>query len=172
MGGYAGQKKGKIWNRFPNTKFMTVKTDQGGIIMKENQKSNKKVIIGLVALAAVIAVLAVVYNVFRAKPVEGSKAITMEVVNKEKESKVYEVKTDAEYLKQAMEEAQGLTFEGEESQYGMTIMSVNGETADYNTDGAYWSFYVNGEYCNYGVDSQPVMDGDKFLIQYEVYAEE
>lgn len=140
--------------------------------MKENQKSTKKVIIAIVALAAVIAILAVVYNVFREKPVQGSKAVTIEVVNKEKESVVYNVKTDAEYLRQAMEEAEGLTFEGEDSEYGLTVITVNGETADYNTDGAYWSFYVNDQYCNYGVDSQPVLDGDKFRIQYEVYTAE
>ena len=54
----------------------------------------------------------------------------------------------------------------------MTIKSVNGEVADYDKDASYWSFYVNGEYCNYGVDSQPVKDGDAFLIQYETYTEQ
>jgi hypothetical protein len=33
-------------------------------------------------------------------------------------------------------------------------------------DGAYWSFNVNGEYCNYGVSEQPVEDGDAFEIVY------
>ena len=36
----------------------------------------------------------------------------------------------------------------------------------------YWSFYVNDEYCNYGIDSQPVHDGDKFRIEYTVSATE
>ncbi len=130
------------------------------------QKSNKKVIIGIIALVAVIAALAAVYFVFRAKPVEGSKAITIEVVNKEKETKSYDVKTDAEFLRQAMEETKDLTFSGTESEFGMMVETVNGETADYNVDGAYWAFYVNGEYCNYGIDTQPVVDGDKFTIEY------
>ncbi len=130
------------------------------------QKSNKKVIIGIIALVAVIAALAAVYFVFRAKPVEGSKAITIEVVNKEKATKSYDVKTDAEFLRQAMEETKDLTFSGTESEFGMMVETVNGETADYNVDGAYWAFYVNGEYCNYGIDTQPVVDGDKFTIEY------
>lgn len=130
------------------------------------QKSNKKVIIGIIALVAVIAALVAVYFVFRAKPVEGSKAITIEVVNKEKETKSYDVKTDAEFLRQAMEETKDLTFSGTESEFGMMVETVNGETADYNVDGAYWAFYVNGEYCNYGIDTQPVVDGDKFTIEY------
>ena len=32
---------------------------------------------------------------------------------------------------------------------------------------AYWGFYINGEYCSYGIDSQPVSDGDIFEIVYE-----
>ena len=47
------------------------------------------------------------------------------------------------------------------------ISTINGEVADYNINGAYWSFYVNGEYCNYGIDTQPVADGDAFVIAYE-----
>ena len=99
---------------------------------------------------------------------EGSKSITIEVVDKEGESKAYELKTDAEYLRQAMEEAEGLTFSGAESDYGMMVDTVNDLTADYPTDGAYWSFYVNGEYCNYGIDTQPVADGDAFSIVYTI----
>ena len=71
-----------------------------------------------------------------------------------------------------MEEAEGLEFEGYDSEYGFTTTSVNGEVADFNVDASYWSFYVNGEYCNYGISSQPVEDGDAFQIVYEVYAAE
>lgn len=138
--------------------------------MKEN-RSNKKIIIGVVALVAVIALFLVAYNVFREKPVEGSKSITIEVVNQAEESVIYEVRTDAEYLRQAMEEAEGLTFSGQESEFGLTIDTVNGEVADYNVDGAYWAYYVNGKYCNKGVDSQPVLDGDAFEITYTVFVE-
>ena len=140
--------------------------------MTENKKTNKKVIIGVVALVAVIAVLAVVYSAFRAKPVEGSKEITIEVIDNEQETTAYELRTDAEYLRQAMEEAEGLTFSGTESEFGLMIDTVNGVYADYNADGAYWSIYVNGEYGQYGIDSQPVLDGDTFTIQYEVYMAE
>lgn len=135
--------------------------------MNEKQKNSKlKVGIGIGCLVALFAVLAVVYSVFGAKPVAGSKNITIEVVNKAAESKVYEVSTDAEYLKQAMEEAEGLTFEGTEGEFGIMISTVNGETADYSVDGSYWSFYVNDGYCNYGIDTQPVLDGDAFKIVY------
>lgn len=134
--------------------------------MENAKKSNKKVVIGIIALVVLIAALAGVYFAFSAKPVEGSKAITIEVVNGAQESTVYDVQTDAEYLRQAMEEADGLTFSGTESEFGLMVDTVNGERADYTLDGAYWSFSVNGEYCNYGIDSQPVLDGDAFAITY------
>lgn len=131
-------------------------------------------VIGVLILAVIVALMALAYNAFREKPVQGNKEITIEVVSKAKESTVYELKTDAQFLRQAMEEAkeQGLTFEGEETQYGLTISTVNGEKADFNTSSSYWSFYVNNEYCNYGVDSQPVEDGDAFRIEYTVYVAE
>lgn len=139
---------------------------------QEKKQSNKKVIIGVAALIAVAAVLAVVFFVFREKPVQGHKSITIEVIDNTRNSTLYEVHTDAEYLRQAMEEAKGLEFSGTESEYGLMVETVNGVTPDYSVDGAYWSFYVNGDYCNYGVDSQPVEDGDAFVIKYEVYSAE
>ena len=139
--------------------------------METNQKkiSKKVVVIAAAVLVAVIALMAVLFNVFKEKPVQGSKAITIEVVSKEAVSTMYELKTDAEFLRQAMEETEGLEFSGTESEYGLMVETVNGELADYNVDASYWAFYVNGEYCNYGVDTQPVEDGDAFSIVYTVY---
>lgn len=94
------------------------------------------------------------------------KNITIEVIDSKEESTIYEVSTDAQYLRQAMEDAQGLEFSGTEGQYGMMIEVVNGEQAIYDQDGAYWSFYVNDEYCMNGVDAQEVNDQDAFKIVY------
>lgn len=126
---------------------------------------NKK-IWGAGLLVVLIAAFAIVYGVFREKPVEGSKEITIEVVNQAEESEVYELKTDVEFLRQAMEEAEGLEFSGQESEYGMMVEVVNGESAVYDKDRAFWSFMVNGELCNNGIDTQPVEDGDEFQIVY------
>ena len=129
---------------------------------------NKKKLLGLGALIILIAVFAIIYGRFSEKPVEGSKAVTIEVINSKEESTVYEVQTDAEYLQQAMDEAEGLEYSGTEGDFGLMIDTVNGETAVYETDAAYWGFFVNGEYCNYGISEQPVEDGDAFQIVYTV----
>lgn len=129
-------------------------------------KKTVKIVLGVTGVVVLIAALVAVWMIFGAKPVEGAKEISIEVINSAGESTLYELNTDAEYLRQAMDEAEGLTYGGTEGDYGIMISTVNGEVADYNVNGAYWSFYVNGEYCNYGIETQPVMDGDVFVIEY------
>ena len=123
-------------------------------------------VLAAAAFALLVAALAFVYATFSEKAVSGSKAVTLEVISSAAEKTVYTLQTDAEYLCQAMEEAEGLTFAAEEGPYGLAVSSVNGEIADYNVNGAYWGFSVNGEYCNYGISQQPVHDGDVFTIAY------
>lgn len=138
---------------------------------KKEMSSKTKKILGIVAGALAIVLLigglVAAYLIFGAKPQAGAKEITIEVINSANESMVYELKTDAEFLRQAMDEAEGLTYDGTEDQYGIMISTINGEVADYNVNGAYWGFYVNDTYCNYGIDTQPVADGDAFIIKYE-----
>ena len=129
-------------------------------------KSKKILAVALVAVLVVAMALA--YNAYSEKTTEGMKHVTIEVVMADETSTVYEVSTDGEYLIDAMNEADGLTFEGEEGIYGLSISTVNGVRADYTLDGAYWAFYVGGEYCNYGVSEQPIEDGDSFSIVYTV----
>lgn len=130
--------------------------------MTENKKTNKKVIVGLAALAVLIAVFAGIFFLLREKPVTGSKNVVIEVMGKTQEKVNYTVKTEAEFLRQAMDEAEGLSY-GDTDGF---INTINGETADYSVDGSYWAIYVNGEYGMYGINEQPVMDGDIFLFQY------
>lgn len=132
----------------------------------ETKKSNKKILIGAAVLVVLLAAFLVIFNVFREKPVKGSKAVTLEVLNQENQTSEYQVQTDAEFLHQAMEEAEGFTFDGEMGDYGFTLYTINGETHNWNVDGSYWSVYVNGEYGQYGIDSQPVKDGDIFRFEY------
>jgi len=134
----------------------------------KNNKKTLKIALGVGALVVLVAVFALVYGKFSAKPVAGEKAITIEVIDNNAASTVYELNTDAEFLRQALEEAkaQGLTVGGTESEDGLMVDTVNGIRADYTLDGAYWSFNLNGTYCNYGIDDQPVTDGDAFSIVY------
>ncbi len=127
---------------------------------------NKKKVIGIVVFILLVGLLAAAYFIFGPSAIAGDKSITIEVVNSKAETTSYNVNTDAEFLRQAMEEADGLEFSGDEGEYGIMLSSVNGETADFEKDGAYWSIMVNGEYGNYGIDQQPIVDGDVYQIVY------
>ena len=134
--------------------------------MKKKSRSRLSKVLAASAFVLLIAVMALVYARFGAKPVSGLKAVMLEVVSSEGKTTAYVLRTDAEYLLGAMEDAEGLEFSGYEGPYGMVITEVNGETADFSVDSAYWGFSVTGEYCNYGVSEQPVNDGDVFTIAY------
>ncbi len=127
---------------------------------------NKKIIAGVIAAVAAVAVLVFAYTTFAPKAKEGAKNVTIEVVTQAGESTVYDVNTDAEFLAQAFEDAEGLEVTGEDGPYGMTIVAVNGEEAKWDTNGAYWAIMVNGEYGMYGASEQVVADGDAFQLVY------
>ena len=129
-------------------------------------KKGTKIALGVLCVVLVVALLAGVYVLFGPKGIAGTKNITITVVASDGAKTEYKVKTDAEFLKEAMDGAEGLSYGGTESEFGMMVDTVNGERADYMLDGAYWAFYVNGEYCSYGIETQPVTDGDAFSIEY------
>ncbi len=129
-------------------------------------KSNKKVLLGILGVVALVLVFAGVYFAFKPDTQQGGKNIKIEVVNSLEETVAYDVKTDAEFLSDAFKDAQGLEIEGEEGAYGLMILAVNGEKAVFEENGAYWSIMVNGEYGMYGADQQPVADGDEYQLVY------
>lgn len=134
-------------------------------------KNNKKIIIGAIILVALIAVFAGVYKFTKPATKAGSKDIVIEVKGSDEQTTQYELSTDAEYLIQAMDELvannSGFSYSGTNGEYGMMVEYVNGEKAIYAEDNAYWSLYVNGEYGQYGADSQPVTSGDTYTWAYE-----
>ena len=132
----------------------------------ENKQNKKGIIAGIVILVVLVAAFLIAWSALKPQTNTGAKTVTINVINSEGETKEYVVKTDAEYLRQVMDEAKGLTYEGVEDATSFMVMTVNGETADWSVDQSYWGFYLNGEYCNYGINEQPVADGDVFTIEY------
>ncbi len=126
---------------------------------------NKKTLL-LVICAVVIVVAAAVLIFGGSGTSKDRKTVTLEVVDDKGNSVTYEVTTKAEYLQGAMDEADGLTYEAIDSQYGLLVQSVNGIRAVYEENSAYWGFYINGEYCVLGISEQPIADGDVFKIEY------
>ena len=96
---------------------------------------------------------------------EGSTKFTFEVVDGEGNQTNFVINTDKETVGEALLDQELIA--GEDSDYGLYVKTVNGITADYDTDGSYWAFYVNGEYASSGVDSTPVADGDTYSFKVE-----
>lgn len=96
---------------------------------------------------------------------EGSTEFIFTVADKDGKETVFEIHTDKQIVGDALSEL-GL-IEGEESEYGLYVKTVNGITADYDKDGVYWAFYINGEYAPTGVDSTAITEGDSYSFQVE-----
>lgn len=125
---------------------------------------NKKLVTALIALVACIAMMMGVWMTNRPETTAGSKAYTVTVVHSDGSEKVFEYTTDAEYLGDALL-AEGL-IAGEEGPYGLTLITVDGENAVWETHNAYWALFIGEEYATTGVSDTPVNDGDSFTLAY------
>ncbi len=130
-------------------------------------KKQTKLIAAAVALVVVIAIFIGVYNVTRPATSEGGKTITVYVVHSDESSVTFTYTTDEEYLGAVLVN-EGLV-EGEDSDYGLYITTVDGETADYSVDCSYWALYEGDEYAMQGADSTTISDGDEFSLIYTIY---
>lgn len=103
----------------------------------------------------------ILYVKFKPETTKGSKEITVEVVNADGESEVFEYQTDAEYLGEVFEENN--LVEGQKGEYGLFITSVNGINADAGKQ-QWWCITKDGEMVNTSADLTPIQDKDKFEI--------
>ncbi|MBE5935594.1 MAG: DUF4430 domain-containing protein [Lachnospiraceae bacterium] len=94
----------------------------------------------------------------------GKKNITIEVTNSKKEKKQYLVQTTGTTIKDALDNTEGLTIKYIETEDGASIIGVNGEVLD--NQYKFWSFQLNGEFCENPVDRQEIQDGDKITIYF------
>ena len=77
----------------------------------------------------------------------------------------FEFYTDAENIGDALMEYGFIS--GDDDAYGLYVKVVNGVKAEYETDGTYWAFYVNGDLATTGVSSTPVEDEMSYMFQIE-----
>lgn len=128
-------------------------------------KNNKKTLIAVVLAAVLVFGAVLVWTFLRPKATQGAKTITVTVDHLEGEDKTFTLHTDAEYLRGALDEENLIA--GTESEYGLYVLTVDGETADEDQQ-QWWGFTVNGEFGMYGVDEQVVSDGDTFAFTLHV----
>lgn len=85
-------------------------------------------------------------------------SFTFEVYLKDGSLKsTHKITTDKSTVGEALV-SEGL-IEGDEGPFGLYVKRVDGVVADYDVDGTYWAFYVNGQYAISGVDkTKPEQD--------------
>lgn len=96
---------------------------------------------------------------------DGSTSFGFTVTDQDGNSTLFEIHTDKETVGEALLEL-GL-IAGDVNQFGLFVKKVNGITVDYDKDGKYWAFYVDGEYATSGVDSIPVTDNASYAFKVE-----
>lgn len=95
----------------------------------------------------------------------GQTQVSFTVVGLDGKESHFAIYTDKTILSEALME-HGL-IEGEDSQYGLYVKTVNGTTLDYEKDGKYWAFYIDGNYANSGVEKTEISDVAKYYFKAE-----
>lgn len=74
----------------------------------------------------------------------------------------FQIYTDATTVGEALVALELIS--GDEGDYGLYVTTVNGITADWETENAYWAFSIDGEYAQTGVDSTEIVAGSTYEL--------
>ena len=96
---------------------------------------------------------------------EGKTVFSFIATDKDGKSDFFEIHTDEKTVGAALLKV-GL-IEGTDSEFGLYVKKVNGITADYDKDGTYWAFYINGTYASSGVDATEITEGATYEFKVE-----
>lgn len=96
---------------------------------------------------------------------EGETQFSFVVVDADGKETAFDIHTGKETVGEALLELQLIA--GDDSEYGLYVKTVNGITADYDTDGTYWAFYIDDEYASTGVDTTDITPGSTYAFKVE-----
>lgn len=121
----------------------------------------------LVMLIAVTAYLLFSCGKAEKKVETGAEiTITVTVIGKSGNGNEHVFTTTRDNLGDALLDA-GIV-EGTLEQYGLYILSADGEVADYSADQSYWALSKDGEMLMTGASQTPIADGDRFELTYTI----
>lgn len=96
---------------------------------------------------------------------DGDTQFYFVAVDRDEDETVYLVHTDEKTIGEALEDVD--LIETEERDYGMYVAEVDGEEADYVSEGEYWALFVDGEYCSESIDSLKIDEDAVYLMRIE-----
>lgn len=94
---------------------------------------------------------------------EGEVAFNLSVVDKDGEEAFFVVHTDEKTVGDALTKLD--MIRGDMGAFGLYVKTVNGITVDYDKDGKYWAFFVDGEYAASGVENTPIVPGATYSFK-------
>ena len=100
-----------------------------------------------------------------AEEIPAEHHFTLKVVDAEGNEKTFDIVTTETNVGEALLKED--LIEGDSGPYGLYVKQVNGITADYDTDGTYWAFYIDGEMAMTGVDATDITDGAEYMFKVE-----
>ena len=95
----------------------------------------------------------------------GSTEFTLIVTDGEGNEATATIHTDKTIVGEALLELELIA--GEPQDMGLYVKTVNGKTYDYDTDGKYWAFYIDGEYAMTGIDATEIVPGTTYSLKAE-----
>ena len=127
-----------------------------------SKMSKKTKIICAVVLLVVLAVAAFfIWKANAPAAQAGGKTVSVQVLHGDGSEKDFTIKTDAEFLRGALEQEN--LIKGTESDYGLFVTTVDGEEAD-DSKQQWWCVTKGGAQVNTGVDTTPIADGDTYEL--------
>lgn len=96
---------------------------------------------------------------------KGETKFNFTVTDLEGNETAFEINTDKKTVGEALLELRLIA--GDQGDYGLYVKTVNGTTLDYDKDGAYWAFYIDGEYATTGVDATDIVAGTSYAFKAE-----
>lgn len=148
------------------------------------KKSNKTAIVAVAVLLVLVIAAVIVYFTLRPAPRDrhpqsdspaatvtqkdgstspeaGQVTIVVEVKHGDETTREFTISTEALNLRAALEQENLIA--GDESEYGLFVKTVDGETAD-DSQQQWWCFTRGGEMLMTGVDDTEIADGDHYEI--------
>lgn len=127
-------------------------------------KNNKKTIVAVAVL--LVLVIGAIIAFFALRPAQRDRdadliTIGVAVTHGDGTVKEFSISTEALNLRKALEQENLIA--GDESEYGLFVKTVDGETAD-ESQQQWWCFTRDGETLMTGVDSTEIVDGDHYEI--------
>lgn len=141
------------------------KSNKGNTSMKQHSMKKKLSAMLCMVLIAALALTMTACGGKQDSASSGSISYTVITVDLEGKETTFEITTDKKMVGEELL-AQGI-IEGEQGEYGLYVKTVNGITLDWDKDGKYWSFYINGEYAMTGVDMTEAEAGATYILKPE-----